>query len=202
MCGRYRRTTSEEELARLYHIPIPCQTDILISYNIASSQKVLTIRFNPETEDGNLKELLVPCPADQTRMWNISPQGKQRGRLMIHRSGNPLMAEIGRPKKEMMSSLGENKLKGLFLTECARRCQTNRLSLWGYLRLIKQVVLPEIEPPKRALPEPNKPRSVVSAAPRVPPPCARSVRAWSSPSMRPRPVGGMGGGKAIDGHFI
>jgi hypothetical protein len=23
MCGRYRRTTSEEELARLYHIPIP-----------------------------------------------------------------------------------------------------------------------------------------------------------------------------------
>ena len=23
MCGRYRRTTQEEELARLYHIPIP-----------------------------------------------------------------------------------------------------------------------------------------------------------------------------------
>jgi hypothetical protein len=23
MCGRYRRTTSEEELARIYHIPIP-----------------------------------------------------------------------------------------------------------------------------------------------------------------------------------
>jgi hypothetical protein len=23
MCGRYRRTTSEEELARLYHIPNP-----------------------------------------------------------------------------------------------------------------------------------------------------------------------------------
>jgi len=28
MCGRYRRTTSEEELARLYHIPIPSQTDL------------------------------------------------------------------------------------------------------------------------------------------------------------------------------
>jgi hypothetical protein len=26
------------------------------------------------------------------RMWDISPQGKQRGSLMIHRSGNPLMA--------------------------------------------------------------------------------------------------------------
>ena len=47
MCGRYRRTTQEEELARLYHIPIPKQTDLPISYNIAPSQKVLTIRFNP-----------------------------------------------------------------------------------------------------------------------------------------------------------
>jgi putative SOS response-associated peptidase YedK len=43
MCGRYRRTTQEEELARLYHIPIPTQTDLPISYNIAPSQKVLTI---------------------------------------------------------------------------------------------------------------------------------------------------------------
>ena len=49
MCGRYRRTTQEEELARLYHIPIPKQTDLPISYNIVPSQKVLTIRFNPET---------------------------------------------------------------------------------------------------------------------------------------------------------
>jgi len=40
MCARY---TSEEELARLYHIPIPSQTDLPISYNIAPSQKVLTI---------------------------------------------------------------------------------------------------------------------------------------------------------------
>jgi hypothetical protein len=39
----------KEELARLYHIPIPKQTDLPISYNIAPSQKVLTIRFNPET---------------------------------------------------------------------------------------------------------------------------------------------------------
>jgi putative SOS response-associated peptidase YedK len=40
MCGRY---TSEEELARHYHIPIPSQTDLPNSYNIAPSQKVLTI---------------------------------------------------------------------------------------------------------------------------------------------------------------
>ena len=63
MCGRYRRTTQEEELARLYHIPIPKQTDLPISYNIASSQKVLTIRFNPETQARSLDALqwgLIP----------------------------------------------------------------------------------------------------------------------------------------------
>jgi putative SOS response-associated peptidase YedK len=63
MCGRYRRTTSEEELARLYHIPIPKQTDLPISYNIAPSQEVLTIRFNPETRARSLDALqwgLIP----------------------------------------------------------------------------------------------------------------------------------------------
>ena len=57
MCGRYRRTTQEEELARLYHIPIPKQTDLPISYNIAPSQKVLAIRFNPETRARSLDAL-------------------------------------------------------------------------------------------------------------------------------------------------
>ena len=63
MCGRYRRTTREEELARLYHIPIPKQTDLSISYNIAPSQKVLTIRFNPQTQHRSLDALqwgLIP----------------------------------------------------------------------------------------------------------------------------------------------
>jgi putative SOS response-associated peptidase YedK len=27
-----------------------------------------------ETKDGNLKELLLPYPADQMRMWEISPR--------------------------------------------------------------------------------------------------------------------------------
>jgi putative SOS response-associated peptidase YedK len=63
MCGRYRRTTSEEELARLYHIPIPKQTDLPISYNIAPSQKVLVIRLNPQTRACSLDALqwgLIP----------------------------------------------------------------------------------------------------------------------------------------------
>jgi putative SOS response-associated peptidase YedK len=53
----------EEELARLYHIPIPKQTDLPISYNIAPSQKVLTIRFNPKRQQRSLDALqwgLVP----------------------------------------------------------------------------------------------------------------------------------------------
>ena len=50
MCGRYRRTTAEEELARRYHIPIPPQRDLPISWNIAPSQDILAIRFNPETK--------------------------------------------------------------------------------------------------------------------------------------------------------
>ena len=66
MCGRYRRTTQEEQLARLYHIPIPKQTDLPISYNIAPSQKVLTIRFNPETQARSLDALQWG--------WEISPR--------------------------------------------------------------------------------------------------------------------------------
>ena len=71
MCGRYRRTTQEEELARLYHIPIPKQTDLPISYNIAPSQKVLTIRFNPETQERSLDALqwgLIPYWAKDSKI--------------------------------------------------------------------------------------------------------------------------------------
>jgi len=57
MCGRYRRTTKEEELARLYHIPIPKEPDLPISYNIAPSQNVLAIRYNPQTKERSLDPL-------------------------------------------------------------------------------------------------------------------------------------------------
>jgi putative SOS response-associated peptidase YedK len=49
MCGRYRRTTAEEELAKRYNIPIPRQTDLPISWNVAPSQNVLVIRKEPES---------------------------------------------------------------------------------------------------------------------------------------------------------
>jgi putative SOS response-associated peptidase YedK len=63
MCGRYRRTTKEEELARLYHIPIPPQRDLPISWNIAPSQDVWAIRFNPKKAQRSLDALrrgLIP----------------------------------------------------------------------------------------------------------------------------------------------
>jgi putative SOS response-associated peptidase YedK len=57
MCGRYRRTTSEEELARLYRIPIPPQRELPISWNIAPSQDVLVIRYNPKAKQRSLDAL-------------------------------------------------------------------------------------------------------------------------------------------------
>ena len=63
MCGRYRRTTKEEELARIYGVPIPKQPDLPVSYNITPSQNVLAIRFNTETRERTLDQLrwgLIP----------------------------------------------------------------------------------------------------------------------------------------------
>jgi putative SOS response-associated peptidase YedK len=63
MCGRYRRTTAEEEIARHYNIEVPAQPDLPISYNIAPSQNVLTIREHPETGKWSLDVLkwgLIP----------------------------------------------------------------------------------------------------------------------------------------------
>jgi putative SOS response-associated peptidase YedK len=71
MCDRYRRTTREEELARIYHISIPTQPDLPISYNIAPGQEVLAIRYNPETKQRSLDRLrwgLVPYWADDEKI--------------------------------------------------------------------------------------------------------------------------------------
>jgi putative SOS response-associated peptidase YedK len=50
MCGRYRRTTREEELARRWSIPIPVQRDLPISWNVAPSTEVLAIRLKRDTK--------------------------------------------------------------------------------------------------------------------------------------------------------
>ena len=71
MCGRYRRTTQEEELARMYHIPIPRQTDLPISFNIAPSQDVLAVRYDPEKAVRSLVSLrwgLIPSWAKDEKI--------------------------------------------------------------------------------------------------------------------------------------
>src|SRR6202043_2586454 len=115
MCGRYRRTTQEEELARLYHIPIPRQTDLPISYNIVPSQKVLTIRFNPETRQRSLDALqwgLIPywakdpkiayktinCTRGNGRYGTFVPAGLQKTALPDS-SGRILRMEEGRRRQ-------------------------------------------------------------------------------------------------------
>jgi hypothetical protein len=49
MCGRYRRTTQEEELARRYGIEIPRQMDLPISWDVASSQDGFGNIWTPES---------------------------------------------------------------------------------------------------------------------------------------------------------
>ena len=96
MCGRYRRTTQEEELARLYHIPIPKETDLPISYNIAPSQKVLTIRFNPETEQRSLDAL----------HWGLIPYWAKDSKIAYRPSTPELRPSIKRPRIGKLSRNG------------------------------------------------------------------------------------------------
>src|SRR5262249_22481315 len=65
MCGRYYTVEQPRKKNSPDYITYrsPKQTDLPISYNIAPSQKVLTIRFNPETRARTLDALqwaLIP----------------------------------------------------------------------------------------------------------------------------------------------
>jgi putative SOS response-associated peptidase YedK len=71
MCGRYRRTTQEEELARQYGIEIPRERDLPISWNVAPSQYVLAIRKEPESGKRSLDPLrwgLIPSWAQDEKI--------------------------------------------------------------------------------------------------------------------------------------
>jgi|SRR6516162_7162900 putative SOS response-associated peptidase YedK len=80
---------------------------------------------------GNLKDLLVPYPADQMRMWEISPRPKQRGRMMIHRSANPFMqSQRRRQPMRSHSCLSRQTLEG-HRPGPARLSQANRMN-WSH----------------------------------------------------------------------
>jgi putative SOS response-associated peptidase YedK len=87
MYGRYRRTTSEEELARLYRIPIPPQRDLPISWNIAPSQDVLVIRYNTKAKQRSLDAL----------RWGLIPYWARIRRSLTRQSMPELKRSIPRP---------------------------------------------------------------------------------------------------------
>jgi putative SOS response-associated peptidase YedK len=71
MCGRYRRTRKEDELAKLYGIKIPPARDVPISWNVALLQDVWAVRRNPDTGERSLDALrwgLVPAWAKDPKM--------------------------------------------------------------------------------------------------------------------------------------
>ncbi len=87
MCGRYRRTTSEEELARLYHIPIPKQTDLPISSsvlvrdlvfsNFNSTELVAPWKVVDVNVDLAAKKIEVKVDCGSAEMW-LDPQSGKR----------------------------------------------------------------------------------------------------------------------------
>ena len=56
-CGRYQRTTGEEEQSRRYHVQIPAKARFGNKFENAPSQDVLAIRYNPETQQHILDAL-------------------------------------------------------------------------------------------------------------------------------------------------
>ena len=89
--------TQEEELARLYHIPIPKQTDLPISYNIAPSQKVLTIRFNPKTQARRSLDAL---------QWGLIPYWAKDPKIAYRTIMRELRQSIKRPRIGKLSRNG------------------------------------------------------------------------------------------------
>src|SRR5690242_15769141 len=63
MCGRYRLTTKAEALARRYHARMADDLHFAPSWNVAPSQDVLAVRWNPESGERSLDALhwgLIP----------------------------------------------------------------------------------------------------------------------------------------------
>jgi putative SOS response-associated peptidase YedK len=61
--SKRRSIETSENLARIYHIPIPPQLDLPIIWNIAQTEDVLAIRFNPKKAQHSLDALrrgLIP----------------------------------------------------------------------------------------------------------------------------------------------
>ena len=81
MCGRYRRTQKEEELARLYGIKIPPARDLPISWNVAPQQDVLAVRRNPESGERSLDALRIRMPMSRAALGAVLHETVRRNRV-------------------------------------------------------------------------------------------------------------------------
>jgi len=91
------RRTAEEEIARRYHIPIPPQLDLPISYNIAPIQNVLAIRPHTETGERTLDALrwgLIPSWAKDEKS-HARPSMRGLKQSMPHRRTGRLSRNAG-----------------------------------------------------------------------------------------------------------
>ncbi len=134
MCGRYRRTTREEELARIYRIPIPAQRDLPISYNIAPNQPVLAGLWdgwqNPGTKEwlrtcviitGEPNELVaqihnrmpIILPPETHEQWLSGEFGKEILRPFAAKemTARPISKRINKPENNDPSVLEEGEIE-------------------------------------------------------------------------------------------
>lgn len=73
MCGRFALATDKKILAMLYGLDLRADFELRPRYNIAPSQKVLTLRLSPENGEKELTELkwgFVPFWADDPAIGN------------------------------------------------------------------------------------------------------------------------------------
>ncbi len=73
MCGRFALATDKKILAMLYDLDLRADFELRPRYNIAPSQKVLTLRLSPENGEKELNELkwgFVPFWADDPAIGN------------------------------------------------------------------------------------------------------------------------------------
>lgn len=73
MCGRFALATDKKILAMLYGLDLRADFELRPRYNIAPSQKVLTLRLSPENGEKELNELkwgFVPFWADDPAIGN------------------------------------------------------------------------------------------------------------------------------------
>ena len=108
MCGRYRRTTAEDELARRYGVEIPRERDLPISWNIAPAQDILAIRYNPESKQRTQRA------GSQQKQWGAKTHSYVRTTASLEVKFFQIWARSGEIVKNMILFCQNVTVSGLF----------------------------------------------------------------------------------------